>query len=162
VDASLRRPTELDHAAIVDVVDHWFGGRRVLALVGRAWFRHFAATSWVAPDDRGRPRAFLLGFVSPDRPGEAVIHLLAVDPRHRRRGLGRSMVEAFAVDATSRGCRLMTAVAWPDDPPSIGFFRALGFDSETGPATQRLYGVASYPAYDGPGEDRTVLTRAIG
>ena len=162
VQPPLRRPTEVDHAAIVGVVDHWFGGRRVSSLAGRSWFRHFGSTSWIAADDRARPIAFLLGFISPDRPADAVIHLLGVDPRHRRQGLGRSMIDAFAGDAAGRGCHRVTAVAWPDDPIAIAFFRGIGFEPKTGPGTQRLYGVTSYPAYEGPGEDRTVLTRSIG
>lgn len=157
----LRRPTEADHAAVADVVDHWFGGRRVWPLAGRSWFRHFSGTSWIAGDD-GRPQGFVLGFVSPDRPAEAVIHLLAVDPRRRRRGVGRALVERFVTDAASRDCRLVTAVAWPDDPGSIAFFRAVGFVADDGPGTQRLYGVPSYPGYELAGEDRTVLSRTIG
>ena len=159
---ALRHATEDDHAAIADVVDHWFAGRRVAAHAGRTWFRHFGATSWVAVGDGRRPRGFLLGFVSPDRPGEAVVQLIAVDPRHRRRGVGRSLVDAFVADAEARACRLVTAVAWPDEPIALAFFRALGFEPDDGPGTQRLYGVAAYPSWDGPGEDRAVLRRPIG
>ena len=159
-DVRPRRPTEDDHAAVADVVDHWFSGRRVALLVGRLWFRHFAGTSWIARDDR-RVRAFLIGFASPDRPDEAVIHLLGVDPHWRRRGVGRSMVEAFVADAAERGCRCVTAVAWPDDPIAIAFFVAMGFEPEAGPGTQRLYGIPARPSYEGPGEDRAVLTRRL-
>ena len=160
-DVRLRRPTEADHATIADVIDHWFGGRRVAPLAGRMWFRHFATTSWIA-EIGGRPRGVLLGFVSPDRGEEAVIHLLAVDPGWRRRGLGRSMLEGFARNVAERGCRRVTAVAWPDDPIAIAFFRALGFEPDDGLGTQRLYGVPARPSYEGPGEDRAVLTLAIG
>jgi ribosomal protein S18 acetylase RimI-like enzyme len=159
--SGLRHATEDDHRAIADGVDHWFGGRRVSALAGRTWFRHFGATSWVAVDDERRPRGFLLGFISPDRQDEAVIHLIGVDPRQRRRGLGRTLVDAFLREAERRGCRLATTVAWPDEPIAIAFFRALRFEPDDGPGTQRLYGVPAYPSWDGPGEDRTVLRRSI-
>ena len=160
-DVRLRRPNEADHAAVADVIDHWFGGRRVAPLVGRMWFRDFSSTSWIA-EVRGRPRAVLLGFVSPDRAEEAVMHVVAVEPGRRRRGVGRALVDAFARDVAERGCRRVTAVAWPDDPIAMAFFRALGFEPDDGPGTQRLYGVPAHPSYEGPGEDRAVLTLAIG
>ena len=37
-----RRPTEADHAQVVDVVDEWWGGRKMRALLPRLWFRHFS------------------------------------------------------------------------------------------------------------------------
>ncbi|HEY8438003.1 MAG TPA: GNAT family N-acetyltransferase [Candidatus Limnocylindrales bacterium] len=159
---TLRHATEDDHAVIADVVDHWFGGKRVAAHAGRTWFRHFGGTSWVAVGDERRPRGFLLGFVSADRPGEGVIQLIGVDPRHRRRGVGRSLVDAFVEEAEAGGCRLVTAVAWPDEPIALAFFRGLGFEPDDGPGTQRLFGVPAYPSWDGPGEDRAVLRRWIG
>lgn len=158
---ALRHATEDDHALIADVVDYWFGGKRVAAHAGRTWFRHFGGTSWVAVGDERRPRGFLLGFVSPDRPREAVVQMIGVDPRHRRRGVGRALVDAFVGQVEERGCRLVTAVAWPDEPIALAFFRALGFEPQDGRGTQRLYGVSAVPSWDGPGEDRAVLRRRI-
>jgi ribosomal protein S18 acetylase RimI-like enzyme len=158
---ALRRPTEADHGRIADVVDHWFGGRRVGPLVARSWFRHFAGTSWILDGERARPAAFLIGYRSPDRPSEAVLHLIAVAPNRRRQGIGAALVGAFLQDASSGGAAAITTVAWPDDPVAIAFFRALGFEAESGPGTQRLYGVDARPDYDAPGEDRAVLRLAI-
>ena len=60
------RPTT---RAVVDVVDEWWGGRRMRALLPRLWFQHFTGTSWVAEDADGPARSgFLVGFVSPDHP----------------------------------------------------------------------------------------------
>ena len=89
------RPTS---RAIVAVVDDWFGGRRVRHLVVRAWFRHVASTSWLAEDGAGQPIGFLIGYRSQDRPDEAILHLVAVHPSHRRRGIGRALVESFLAD----------------------------------------------------------------
>ena len=65
-----RRPVEADHAAVVSVVDEWWGGRRVHAVLPRLWFRHFTELSWIAETDDGRLQGFLVGFVGPDRPDE--------------------------------------------------------------------------------------------
>jgi ribosomal protein S18 acetylase RimI-like enzyme len=160
-EAALRRPTEADHRRVADVVDHWFGGRRIWPLAARSWFRHFAGTSWIVDGDRGRPAGFLIGYLSPGRPTEAVLHLMAVEPNRRRQGLGAALVAAFADDAASRGAATISTVAWPDDPIAIAFLRAVGFVAESGPGTQRLFGVDAYPDYEAAGEDRAVLQLAI-
>jgi ribosomal protein S18 acetylase RimI-like enzyme len=160
-EVRLRHPSEADHERIAAVLDHWFGGRRVWPIVGRAWFRHFAGTSWLAEDVDGTPRGFLIGYRSADRPDIAVVHLVAVDPRLRRRGIARAMVDAFAGDAGAGGASRLEAVAWPDEPVAIAFFRGLGFVPEDGPGTQRLYGVPAFPDYEVGGEDRVLLVRAL-
>jgi ribosomal protein S18 acetylase RimI-like enzyme len=156
---SLRHPTEDDQPAIVGMVDEWFGGRRVRHLVGRAWFRHFGSMSWLAEDAAGAPIGFLVGYRSPDRPAEAVIHLIGVHPNHRRRGIGRALIDAFLAEGADRGVALITALAWPGEPPSIAFFRALAFVPDDGPGSQNLFGTTAFPDYDGPGEDRIVFVR---
>jgi ribosomal protein S18 acetylase RimI-like enzyme len=157
----LRHPTEADHPRIAAVLDQWFGGRRVWPIAGRAWFRHFSGTSWLAEDEDGTVRGFLIGFRSPGIAEIAVIHLVAVDPGRRRRGIARAMVDVFAVDAAASGASRLEAVAWPDEPLAIAFFRGLGFEPEEGPGTQRLYGVPAFADYEAKGEDRAVLVRSL-
>jgi len=158
---SLRHPTEDVQPAIVGVIDEWFGGRRVRHLAGRAWFRHFGSTSWVAEDVEGRLVGVLIGYRSQDRPTEAVVHLVGVHPNHRRRGIGRALIDAFAGDGGAQGVAVITAVAWPGEPPATAFFRALGFLPDDGPGSQNLFGMAAFPDYDGPGEDRIVFRRPL-
>jgi GNAT superfamily N-acetyltransferase len=160
-DATLRRPTEDDQPRLAGVVDHWFGGRRVWPLLARSWFRHFAGTSWILEDADGAPIGFLIGFLSPGRPEEAVLHLIAVEPNQRRRGVGRRLVAAFLDDATTGGARTVRAVGWPDDRVAYEFFRALGFQPDDGPGSQNLYGLPGWPDYEFPGEDRVILVRPV-
>jgi len=158
---ALRHPTEADQRRLVGLVDEWFGGRRVRHLVGRSWFRHFGSTSWLAADPAGRPVGFLIGYRSPDRPGEAVIHLVGVHPNDRRLGVGRALVESFLSDVARAGVTTVCAVAWPDDPIAVAVFRALGFVPDDGPGSQRLFGISAFPDYDGDGEDRVVFVRDL-
>lgn len=160
-EPTLRRPTEDDQPRIAGLVDHWFGGRSVWPLAARAWFRHFAGTSWILDGPDGTPLAFLIGFLSPGRPGEAVIHLVAVEPNHRRRGRGRRLVDAFADDATAGGADTIRALGWPDDRGAYLFFTALGFRPDAGPGSQNLYGVPAWPDHEFPGEDRVILVRPL-
>jgi ribosomal protein S18 acetylase RimI-like enzyme len=156
---SVRHPTEDDQPPIVEMIDEWFSGQRVRHLIGRAWFRHFGSTSWLAEDAAEAPIGFLIGYRSPDRPAEAVIHLIGVHPNHRRRGIGRALIDAFVGDGADRGIALITALAWPGEPPAIAFFRALAFVPDDGPGSRNLFGTSAFPDYDGPGEDRIVFVR---
>ncbi len=160
-EVRFRRPTEADHAAVISVVDEWWGGRKVHALLPRLWFRHFTALSWIAETDEGRLMGFLIGFVSPDRPDEAYVHMIGTNPNRRKRGLGRALYERFFDDARAAGARHVMAVTWPGNQVSVGFHRAMGFTPDAGPGTQNLYGTSAYPDYDAEGDDRVVFTKAL-
>ena len=160
-DLVFRRPVEADHPAIVSQVDEWWGGRRVHDLLPRLWFQHFAGTSWIAEGAAGTPVGFLVGFVSPDHPDEAYIHMVAVSPNRRRDGLATALYERFLAEVSERGVRRVTAITWPGNRISIAFHLAMGFSPVTGPGTQRLYGSPAFPDYDHHGEDRVVFTRTL-
>jgi len=152
-----RRPTEADHAGIVVQVDEWWGGRRVHDLLPRLWFQHFTGTSWIATDQAGVPVGFLIGFIAPDDPSVAYIHMVGVNPNRRRTGLGRAMYARFINDARTTGVRTVKSVTWPGNRTSIAFHQALGFEPTDGPGTQNLYGTPAYPDYDAPGDDRVAF-----
>jgi len=156
---TLRHPTEADQPRVVAVVDDWFAGRRVRHLVVRAWFRHAASTSWLAEDATGQPIGFAIGYLSQDHPDEAVLHLVAVHPSHRRRGIGRALVESFLADVSAARVTTVTALAWPGEPGAIAFFRSLDFRPDDGPGSQNLYGTPAWPDYESGGEDRIVFVR---
>lgn len=158
----LRHPTEADQPRIAALVEDWFGGRRVRHLVARAWFRHVASTSWLAEDGSGQPVGFLIGYLSQDHPVEAIVHLLGVHPSHRRRGIGRALVESFLADVAGAQVSTVTALAWPDEPMAVGFFRALEFQADDGPGSQNLYGTPAFADYETAGEDRIVFVRRDG
>jgi ribosomal protein S18 acetylase RimI-like enzyme len=156
-----RRPAEADHATIVGQVDDWWGGRRLHDILPRLWFQHFTGTSWVVEDATGRLVGFLVGFISPDRPDEAYIHMVGTSPNHRRSGLGRALYERFYEDAQAGGARRVTAITWPGNRVSVGFHRAMGFEPAAGSGTQNLYGTPAYPDYDSEGGDRVVFSREL-
>jgi GNAT superfamily N-acetyltransferase len=157
-----RRPTPADHARVVAVVDEWWGGRRMRALLPRLWFEHFSATSWIVETGDGRLAGFLVGFRSPDHPEQAYVHMVGTDPNRRRAGLGRAMYARFIDEMARAGVRQVDAVTWPGNRVSVAFHRALGFVPADGPGTQRLYGTPAFPDHDGEGEDRVVFTLTLG
>ena len=160
-DFTFRRPVEADHAFLVGQVDEWWGGRRLHQLLPRLWLQHFTGTSWVVEAANGVPIGFLVGFVSPDHPEQAYIHMVATSPNHRRDGLGRALYERFFEDMRAGGIRRVMAVTWPGNRISVGFHRAMGFTPDEGTGTQRLYGTPAYPDYDAEGDDRVVFSRDL-
>ncbi len=160
-EVTLRRPTESDHARLVGQVDEWWGGRKIHPLLPRLWFQHFTSTSWIAEDPEGRAVGFLVGFISPDHPDEAYIHMVGISPNQRRSGLGRTLYERFFEEMRGRGIRRVSAVTWPGNRTSVGFHRAMGFVPVEGPGVQNLYGSPAYPDYDADGDDRVVFSREL-
>lgn len=156
-----RRPTEVDHAHVVDLVDEWWGGRRMRALLPRLWFQHFTGTSWIAQDDAGRLVGFVVAFISQDDPTTGYVHMIAADPNRRRSGVGRALYQQVFDDMAPRGVRRVKAITWPGNRQSVAFHRSIGFLVDEGAGTQNLYGTPAYADYDGPGDDRVVFTRDL-
>jgi GNAT superfamily N-acetyltransferase len=155
---TFRRPVEADHPRMVAVVDDWWGGRHLRALLPRLWLQHFTGTSWVAEHPDGRLAGFLVGFHSPDRAEIAYCHMIAVDPNLRKVGVGRALYERFFTDARAAGRTRAVAITWPGNRLSVAFHMAIGFRPSVGPNTQPLYGTPAYPDYDDAGEDRVVFS----
>jgi ribosomal protein S18 acetylase RimI-like enzyme len=157
----VRHLSDEDLAALDARIRDWREERPGRGATGRAWFRHFGGTSWVAETtaDR-RPLGVLLGFRSADRPAEAVIHLVAVDPAVRRRGIGRHLVDRFAAELAGAGATTIEATSRPDDRMALAFFEAIGFAPQAGPGSTRLYGIPAFADWEGDGEDRVLLLRA--
>ena len=160
-DLIFRRPTADDHRRVVDVIDAWWDGRGMRRLLPRLWFEHFRGTSWIAERHDSHLTGFVVAFVSQDDPTTGYVHMIAAEPRRRRRGLGRALYERAFADLAGRGAQRVVAVTWPGNRISIAFHRALGFHIDDGPGTQRLYGTPAYPDHDGPDEDRVVFRRAL-
>ena len=162
MEVLLRRPTAGDYAPIVTAADDWWGRRVVPGVLSRLWFEHFTGTSWIAETPDRELAGVLVGFASPDHPADLVIVAAAVHPALRRRGVGRRLHEAAATDARERGATRLVEPAWPGDPVSIGFLRAIGFVPEDRPGTRRLYGVPAWPDQEFGREDRAIMICDLG
>ncbi|MFL5926078.1 MAG: GNAT family N-acetyltransferase [Gaiellaceae bacterium] len=130
---------------MIDVIDGWWGGRAMAAMLPKLFFVHFRDTSFVA-EDGGALAAFLCGFRSQTFPDEAYVHFVGVDPGRRGSGLGRELYELFFAAVAPRAT--VRAVTAPVNESSVAFHRALGFEVE------RID-----EDYDGRGEARVLLVR---
>jgi ribosomal protein S18 acetylase RimI-like enzyme len=129
VTVTLRQARLEDHPRIIAVVDAWWGGRRMAALLPSLFLEHFAGTSLVAEDD-GELAGFLVGFDSPDHPGEAYVHFVGVDPAQRGTGLGRRLHDTFADAARARGITTVRCVTSTVNTASVAFHTSIGFAVE--------------------------------
>ena len=145
-----RRPDRADHARIIAVVDAWWGGRAMAAMLPRLFVDHFADTSYVVDDDEGQLAGFVIAFMSPADAATVYIHFIGVNPALRGAGLGRALYARVAREAKAAGRSRIAAVTSPVNTTSLAFHAALGF--EIGPVV---------PDYDGPGEDRVPMTLTL-
>ena len=147
-------PNDYDH--IIAVVDEWWGGRTVAAMLPKLFFVHFQETSFIA-EDNGEPIGFLVGFLSQRFPDQAYIHFVGIHPNYRKRGVAKRLYERFFQVSKQAGRQTVKCVTSPVNVSSLAFHRAMGFRPEDGDwSDERLPTLRNY---DGPGEDRVVLVK---
>jgi ribosomal protein S18 acetylase RimI-like enzyme len=141
----IRHAEPADYGRVIEVIDEWWGGRQMAAMLPKLFFVHFRDTSFVA-EDGGELAGFLCGFRSQTFADEAYVHFVGVDPQRRGSGLGRELYERFFQAVAPRS--VVRAVTSPVNERSIEFHRAIGFEVERVDED-----------YDGRGESRVLLVR---
>lgn len=109
--ATLRLLEPSDYDIVSPVIDTWWGGRPMRAMLPRLFFEHFNTTSFVigAP---GTVDAFLVGFRSQTLPHVGYIHFVGVAPNWRRAGLGRLLYERFFAAVVAWGGREVHCITY--------------------------------------------------
>jgi ribosomal protein S18 acetylase RimI-like enzyme len=143
----IRHAEPRDYAEVIGVVDEWWGGRSMAAMLPKLFFVHFHDTSFVAEED-GRIVGFLCGFRSQTFDDEAYIHFVGVDPSFRGSGVGRELYERFFTAVAPR--TVVRAVTSPVNERSVAFHTAMGFEIER-----------VDDDYDGRGESRVLLRKLL-
>jgi ribosomal protein S18 acetylase RimI-like enzyme len=123
----IRHAEPSDYGRVIGVIDEWWGGRQMAAMLPKLFFVHFRDTSFVA-ERAGALAGFLCGFRSQTFAEEAYVHFVGVDPTLRGSGLGRELYERFFSAVAPR--TVVRAVTSPVNAPSVAFHRALGFEVE--------------------------------
>jgi ribosomal protein S18 acetylase RimI-like enzyme len=144
---SMRHAEPADYGRVISVIDQWWGGREMAAMLPKLFFVHFRDTSFVAEDD-GALAGFLCGFRSQTYDDEAYVHFIGIDPKRRGAGLGRSLYERFFEAVAPR--TTIRAVTSPVNEHSVAFHRAIGFEVER-----------VDPDYDGRGQSRVLLVKRV-
>lgn len=147
----IREITKADFDAIVSIMDAWWGGPSALK-PEPIFFYEFGSYALVAETD-GAMSGFLLGFVSDSgdqtKSKIAYVHLVGIDPEHRRKGIARALYEEFAARAQVLGAKSLKAITTTGNEGSVDFHHALGFKT------------FQDPDYAGKGRARYVFTREL-
>ncbi len=147
-----------DYRFIVSIVDDWWGGRPMRALLPRLFFEHFNPTSF-AIGPQTAIEAFLIGFVSQSCPQLAYIHFVGVHPGLRDRGLASLLYEHFFATVQERGCSEVQCITSPSNTASIAFHRRQGF--ELMPGSGEIDGVPLALDYAGEGQHRVRFRKVL-
>lgn len=145
----IRHAEPSDHPRVAAVIDEWWGGRPMRAMLPRLFFTHFRDTSFVAEED-GELAGFLFGFLSQTHPEQAYCHFVGVSPAHRKTGLASELYECLFEAARAAGRTSVHCVTSPKNAGSIAFHTRIGFDIE-----------AEVDGYDGSGESRVLLAKSL-
>lgn len=132
---------------IVRVIDSWSGGLS-RSLAHPIFFYELGDLARVV-EEKDELLGFLLGFVAPLSPPVGFVHLVGVNPEHRRRGVGRFLYSGFEAACRARGCTTAKAITTLGNEGSLRFHRSIGWDAHE---------IADYA---GPGMPRIVFTKSL-
>jgi GNAT superfamily N-acetyltransferase len=144
---NVRRITKADFDRIVEVIDHWWGGP--IGTFAHPIFFYELGDQALVVEQGPEMIGFLLGFVVPSPARTGYVHLVGINPDHRRRGVGRLLYEQFTEECRAAGCVRMKAITTPGNEGSIRFHVALGWN------------VQEVDDYAGPGRRRIVFTKPL-
>lgn len=85
------------------------------------WCRDFARTSVVATVD-GERAGFVTGYVRPDQPDTIMVWQVAVDSKHRRRGLAMRMLDQLVERPAAESVAWLETTVTPDNQASTRLF----------------------------------------
>jgi ribosomal protein S18 acetylase RimI-like enzyme len=145
----IRNAEPADYLRVTAVVDEWWGGRQMAAMLPKLFFVHFRDTSFVAEDEDGDLAGFLCGFRSQTFPDEAYVHFVGVNPGIRGGGLGRELYARFCAAVSPR--TIVRAVTSPINQRSVAFHQAIGFEVER---------IDEH--YDGTDQARVLMVKRLG
>jgi ribosomal protein S18 acetylase RimI-like enzyme len=153
---------EHHYDTIINQLDAWWGGREMVQMLPRLWFKHFQDTSFVALDQFQIPIGFLVGFISTSDQSKAYVHFIGVNPEHRGKNIGSSLYGEFFKVAQNRNCELVEAVTSPSNLNSLAFHESLEFYAVE-PSGEKVAPLLAkcFKDYDGPNEDRVQLRKSL-
>jgi GNAT superfamily N-acetyltransferase len=135
-----------DFDYIVSVFDSWWGGPSS-EKASPFFFHELGQYALIAEED-GQVIGFLLGLVAA-RSQTGYVHLVGIDPNHRRRGVGKRLYQHFCALCQRIGLHELKAIGMVGHEASARFHTALGFE------------VRDVNDYAGPGRARVVFTKQL-
>lgn len=122
--------------------------------------KFFKNTSLVVETGNNEMVGFLLGFISQENPKESYIHLLCINPRWRKKGLARALLEEFLDILVKKGCHKIYLIVNPQNKKAIGFYKKMGFKIDDEGEKIKINGVNTFKDYNGPGDHKVLFCKS--
>lgn len=143
---AIRPPTRADGAAMWRLAGRAGGLDVNSSYAYLLWCRDFAATTVVAVDPGSDELAgFVSGYRRPDEQSVLLVWQVAVDPGHRRIGLGSRMLDAIVGVLRDLGGSHIETTVTPGNEASRAMFGALANRHGTGLSESELFGADDFP-----------------
>ncbi len=157
-DLEIRKTQPSDHPRIISVMENWWGGRDLTAMLPKLFLIHFADTSIIVEKD-GKLIAFLVGFLSQTLKNEGYIHFVGVHPEFRNKGLGTFLYERFFEICRNENREIVRSCTSPLNKGSVEFHKRMGFELD--PGDDVIEGIPVTGDYNRPGDHKVLFTKRI-
>ncbi len=147
-----------DYKNIIQVLDEWWGGRRMADMLPKLFFVHFCETSFIAEINQITV-GFVIAFLSQTCPDEAYIHFAGIHPDFRKKGVGSTLYRHVFQTVHNLGRTRVKCVTSPVNKDSIAYHLQMGFTAE--PGEHQEDGVPYHLDYDGAGEHRVLFVKQL-
>lgn len=147
-----------DYYVISPLINEWWGGRNMSAMLPKLFFDHFTQTSFIAEKD-GKLVGFLIGFLSQTHSNEAYIHFVGVHPEYRKHNIGKDLYNNFFNVVKQYNRRIVRCVTSPVNKVSIAYHIKMGFEIEDG--GRIVDGLSINTDYDGLKQDRVLFIKKL-
>ncbi|MDX8046251.1 GNAT family N-acetyltransferase [Gracilibacillus sp. S3-1-1] len=154
----IRNVESSDYYVISPLINEWWGGRQMSDMLPKLFFDHFNNTSFVA-EQEGEIIGFLIGFMSQSQQEVAYIHFVGVNPKQRKKQIGKQLYNEFFTVAKKNNRNVVRAVTSPVNKVSIAYHTKMGFQIEKG--NKEDDGVSVFSNYDGSNQDRVLFFKKV-
>jgi len=153
-----REVNESDYLPVITVLNDWWGGRQMAAMLPHLFFKQFNKTSFIV-EENGNIIGFLIGFISQTYVDQAYIHFAGVHPDYRTSGIGRKLYNTFFSRVKEKGCTSVYLVTSPINKKSITYHTKIGFEIIKSDCNKD--GIWVHKDYSGSEEDRILFVKKI-
>lgn len=147
-----------DYYMISPLINEWWGGRNMSAMLPKLFFDHFTQTSFIAEKD-GKLVGFLIGFLSQTHSNEAYIHFVGVHPAYRKHNIGKNLYNKFFNVVKQNNRSIVRCITSPVNKVSIAYHTKMGFEIEDG--DKNVDGLSINTDYDGLKQDRVLFIKKL-
>ncbi|MDF3026023.1 MAG: family N-acetyltransferase [Fluviicola sp.] len=144
-----------DYDSIIGELNDWWGGRNMVDMLPRLFFKNFNNTSFIIRE-KNVVAGFIIGFISQTQKINAYVHFIGVNPVMRNKQIGKKLYTQFFQTVRELGAEKVECVTSVNNETSIKFHQKIGFGIVNADFVNDK-GIAYFRNYDGPGEDRVLF-----